>query len=45
MINDAALAYMRERALAVPVIRQLAAQPERHFADHAPGRRICGILA
>ncbi len=48
MINDAALAYMRERALAVPVIRQLAAQPERHFADHAAWQahlRHLGITA
>ena len=34
VINDAALAYMRSRALAGPVIRQLARQPERQFADH-----------
>ena len=35
VINDAALAYMHERAMAGPIIRQLAAQPERQFADHA----------
>ena len=39
VINDAALAYMHERALAGPVIRQLAAQPHRHFADHAAWQR------
>ena len=33
VINDAALAYMRGRALAGPVIRELAGQPQRHFAD------------
>jgi hypothetical protein len=33
VINDAALAYMRGRALAGPVIRQLESQPQRHFAD------------
>ena len=35
VVNDAALAYMRDRALAGPVIRQLAAHPDRRFADHA----------
>src|SRR5947209_15447450 len=35
VVNDAALAYMRERALAGPVIRQLAAAPRARFADHA----------
>jgi len=39
VINDAALAYMHGRALAGPVIRQLAAHPERHFADHAAWQR------
>jgi hypothetical protein len=33
VINDAALSYMRGRALAGPVISQLAAQPGAHFAD------------
>ena len=33
VINDAALHYMRGRALAGPVISQLAAQPQRGFAD------------
>jgi hypothetical protein len=35
VVNDAALAYMRDRALAGPVIRQLAAHPDRQFADQA----------
>lgn len=35
VVNDAALAYMRERALAGPVISQLAAAPRASFADHA----------
>ena len=35
VINDAALSYMRERALSGPVIQRLAAHPERHFADQA----------
>ncbi len=35
VINEAALAYMRSRSLAGPVIHQLATQPERQFADHA----------
>ncbi len=33
VINDAAVAYMRDRALAGPVIHQLAAHSERQFAD------------
>ena len=33
VINAPALAYMRERALAGPVIRLLAADPRRQFAD------------
>jgi len=33
VINEAALDYMRGRALAGPVIRQLAAQPQSHFAN------------
>src|SRR6266849_146584 len=36
VINQEALAYMRERALAGPIITSLAAHPDRHFAD-APG--------
>ncbi|MGH8322623.1 MAG: IS66 family transposase, partial [Steroidobacteraceae bacterium] len=39
VINEPALAYMRERALAGPVIRQLAAEPERQFADQAAWQR------
>jgi hypothetical protein len=35
VINDAALAYMRGRALAGPVIEQLAAHPTKLFADEA----------
>jgi hypothetical protein len=34
-ITAEALAYMRGRALAGPVIRQLAEHPDRHFADRA----------
>jgi hypothetical protein len=33
MINDEALAYMRGRSLSGPVIAQLAAQADLHFAD------------
>jgi hypothetical protein len=33
VINQEALSYMRERALAGPVIAGLAAHPDRHFAD------------
>src|SRR3974390_3320263 len=35
VINNAAIDYMHGRALAGPVIRQLAGQPQRHFADQA----------
>jgi hypothetical protein len=35
VINAEALAYMRQRDLAGPVIASLAAHPERHFADEA----------
>ena len=35
VINDAALDYMRSRALAGPVIEQLAAHPTKVFADEA----------
>lgn len=34
VINDEALAYMRERALSASVIALLADHPDRHFADH-----------
>lgn len=34
VINDAALAYMRSRSLAGPVISLLRAQPQTRFADH-----------
>ena len=39
VINDAALAYMHDRARAGPVIRQLAAHPDRRFADQAAWQR------
>jgi hypothetical protein len=35
VINDAALAYMRERGLAAHIIARLAEHPERYFADQA----------
>lgn len=35
VINEAALGYMHERALAGPVIRLLAVDPQRQFADQA----------
>jgi hypothetical protein len=35
LINDAALAYMRERALADHVIARLFEDPDRYFADQA----------
>jgi hypothetical protein len=35
VINAEALAYMRQRALAGPVIKALASHPDRHFADEA----------
>jgi hypothetical protein len=35
VINAEALAYMRQRALAGPVIAALADHPDRHFADEA----------
>ena len=35
VINEAALTYMREHALAGPVIQQLATHPNRQFADQA----------
>jgi hypothetical protein len=33
VVNDAALSYMRERALAGPIIVRLAEHPDRQFAD------------
>src|SRR3712207_45357 len=44
VVNAEALAYMRERALAGPVVALLAGHPARHFADHAAweiGRASC----
>jgi hypothetical protein len=38
VINAEALAYMRQRALAGPVIKALASHPDRHFADEAGWR-------
>jgi hypothetical protein len=35
VINDEAVAYMRERALAGPVIARLLEHPARRFADQA----------
>jgi Transposase IS66 family len=35
VVNDAALSYMRERALAEPVIARLAAHTDKQFADPA----------
>jgi hypothetical protein len=35
VVNDAALAYMRERALAAHVIGRLTEHPDRYFADQA----------
>jgi Transposase IS66 family len=35
VVNDAALAYMRERALAAHVIARIAEHPDRFFADQA----------
>lgn len=35
VINEAALTYMRGRALPGPVISRLAEEPQRHFADRA----------
>jgi hypothetical protein len=39
VVNAEALAYMRRRALAGPVIARLAEHPEHHFADEAAWRR------
>ena len=38
VINEAALAYMREHALAGPLIASLAAHADRHFADEVAWR-------
>jgi hypothetical protein len=35
VVDAEALAYMRERALAGPVLERLASHPERHFPDRA----------
>ncbi len=35
VVNAEALAYMRGRALAGPIIRRLAGHRDKHFADHA----------
>jgi hypothetical protein len=35
VINEAALAYMRTRSLAGPVLSRLAAEPQTRFVDHA----------
>ena len=40
VINAEALAYMRERALAAPVIARLVEHPDRCFADQRPGPHI-----
>jgi hypothetical protein len=39
VVNDAALAYMRRRTLAGPLIGQLAAHPDRQFPDLAAWQR------
>jgi Transposase IS66 family len=39
VINEAALDYMREHALAGPVVQQLAAHPQRWFVDQAAWMR------
>lgn len=39
VINDAALDYMRDHALAGPVIRQLLTHPQRRFADQSAWTR------
>ena len=40
VVNDAAVAYMRGRSLAGPVISRLAAAPQTRFADHTACTRI-----
>ena len=50
VVNDAALDYMREHALAGAVVQQLAAHPQRRFADQTAWTRhleqlgIAGLL-
>ena len=39
VVNDAALDYMREHALAGGLVQQLAAHEQRRFADHAAWQR------
>ncbi|MGZ8409568.1 MAG: hypothetical protein ACXWVS_06535, partial [Hyphomicrobium sp.] len=39
LVNAEALAYMRQRALAGPVIAKLAAHPKRHFEDEVAWMR------
>ena len=34
VLNDAAYAYMRKHSLAAPLVAELAAQPQKEFADH-----------
>ena len=41
VINAEALAYMRRRALAGPVIQRLVGHPDTHFADYAAWRPCC----
>jgi hypothetical protein len=44
LINDAALDYMREHALAGSVIQQLSTHPQRRFADQTAWTRHLGQL-
>jgi len=50
VINDAALDYMRQHALAGPVVQQLAAHPQQRFADltawtrHLEQLGVAGLL-
>src|SRR4051794_10840710 len=44
VVNAEALAYMRQRTLAGPVITSLAEHPERHFRDEAAWLRHLGQL-
>jgi hypothetical protein len=44
VVNDAALAHMREHALARSTIALLASQPERHFPDHTAWQAHLGRL-
>jgi len=45
VLNDAAFAYMRSRALPVILMARLAAQPETSFADHAQGNAADSLSA